>query len=166
MMPDRIEPNVSFRLITSEDVELLAYFFESLSDSTRKIYGFSFTRELAEQWVNEGTGDPNMRRYMVFEQPSDRSADSVMLGTVWLWKWTKQVVWFGIMIADAYQNKGYGSKLIEIAVEDAKKSNKGGILLSTHKTNLRAQKLYQKHDFQIIGEDLRGEYLMLLNFPV
>jgi len=165
-MLEPTEPQVSFRLVTSEDVERLVHFFETLSDATRKRFGFSFNQEHAETWVKEGTSDPGMRRFLVFEHSPDSAADPVMLGTVWLWNWTKQVVWFGIIIADAFQSKGYGSKLIEIAIAEAKKSNKGGILLSTHKTNHRAQRLYQKHDFEIIGEDARGEYLMLLNFPV
>ncbi|MFC5401414.1 GNAT family N-acetyltransferase [Cohnella soli] len=164
MKADSMNDHTSFRLITSEDVDLLSGFFDTLSESTRKIYGFPFTRQFAENWVQEGTNDPNMRRYLVFDNPAERGKEPVMLGTVWMWQWTMQVVWFGIIITDAYQNKGYGSTLIDIAVEDAKRSRKGGILLTTHKMNFRAQKLYQKHGFEIIGEDSRGEYLMLLNF--
>ncbi len=160
-----IAESISLRLVVPEDVELLKYFFESISESTRVIFpGFPFTDDHAEKLANEAVADPGVRRFILIEHNSHSTEEAKVLAMVWFWEWTKQVPWFGIMIADAYQNRGYGRKLLEFTIKDAREFKKGGILLTTHKTNIRAQKLYLQYDFQTIGEDSRGEHLMILNF--
>jgi RimJ/RimL family protein N-acetyltransferase len=84
-----------------------------------------------------------------------------MIGTVILWDWTKPVPWFGICSRDGWQGQGLGNRMMTCAVEYAKQHGKGGILLTTHKENLRAQALYKKYDFETIGVDGRGEWLMI-----
>lgn len=161
-----IDENVSIRLIGSPDDEgLVNRFFATVSEETRKILvGFEFTSEFAAKMYAESRKNADIRRYLVIMHPSGDGELPVMIGMVWFWEWTKKVPWFGIMLADAYQNYGYGKKMLEFAIAEAHNHDKGGILLTTDKTNVRAQKVYRRYGFQMIGDDPRGEYLMILNF--
>lgn len=87
------------------------------------------------------------------------------MGLCWFWQWTLQVPWFGIMIADAYQGMGLGRSMTEFAIAEARDRGKGGILLTTAKTNVRSQTLYGRCGFETLGEATNGEYLLMINFP-
>lgn len=151
------------RLMAPADVERMDRFYQSMSFKSRIIYPkYPFTREHAEQVVLENETDPTKRRYMV--ACGGENSDETMIGMVWFWNWNKNVPWFGIMIADDYQNRGLGKALLAFAVDAALAEGKGGILLTTGKTNARALSLYRQFGFETIGEDPRGEYLMILNF--
>lgn len=165
--PIQLTADVVIRLVLPGDEQLFMSFFNHLSNETKTIFSAtSFTSEYAGQLVKEALHVDKIRRFVVLQQGAgDPPDDVVMLGTVWLWEWNRKIVWLGIMIGDAFQNQGYGKRLIQFAVDYARQHAKGGIILTTHKTNVRAQKLYQRFHFQTIGEDSRGEYIMLLNFP-
>lgn len=171
-MMDNIQlaSDVSIRLVKLGDEQLIYRFFLELSDETKAVFSsFAFTREHAEQLVSEAQQIDTIRRLVVIKHDgphssSDQPNGDAMLGMLWLWKWDKKVVWLGIMIADRFQGLGYGNLLISFAKHYAGEFGKGGILLTTHKQNVRGQKLYQKNGFQTIGEDSRGEYVMIYNF--
>jgi len=166
MISERIDEYVSLRLAGPEDESLVSRFFESLSETTKQVFpGFAFTREHAVQIAAEAVGNSDSRKYFLIKRAADSAEQPIMLGMVWFWDWTLQVPWLGIMIADAYQNAGYGKKMLGYAIEEARNHVKGGILLTTHKTNVRAQSIYERYKFQVIGEDPRNEILMILRFP-
>ena len=87
-----------------------------------------------------------------------------MAGYVFLWDVDSSVVWFGIAVADAYQRRGLGWRLAQTAISWAKEHGKGGVLLTTHAANFKAQALYEKCGFRRIGTAFDGEWLYLLRF--
>jgi len=154
--------DVYIRPLTENDAQLIIDFFNSFSDQTR----FFFTpHEIV----------PDSLKWMVKEIPNDKNysrfmagiidnGTEIMVGYVFFWDWLKKIPWFGIGVRDAYQGMGLGNKLMKFAIDYARKSGKGGILLTTKKSNIRAQAIYKKFGFKTIGEDFGGEYLLILNF--
>jgi GNAT superfamily N-acetyltransferase len=165
----RLAHDISIRLVQPGDELLMYRFFMQLSEETKAVFsGSSFTREHAEQLIREAQQVHTIRRFTVIKHGAHSSPDQpngdAMLGMLWLWKWELKVVWLGLMIADPYQGQGYGNVLIQFAKQYAGDFGKGGILLTTHNQNIRGQRLYQKNEFQTIGEDSRGEYVMMYSF--
>ena len=93
----------------------------------------------------------------------NQETGDVIVGLTWFWMWDCKVPWFGIMIADAYQNRRLGQEMLAYMIHESRVCGKGGILLTTARTNVRAQALYKRNGFIILGEGLNGEILMLLN---
>ena len=87
-----------------------------------------------------------------------------MVGYVFLWDLDTTVPWFGIAVADEAKGVGLGRKLAEMAIQYAREKGKGGVLLTTHIANFRAQALYEKCGFRQIGTAPSGELLYLLRF--
>jgi ribosomal protein S18 acetylase RimI-like enzyme len=66
-------------------------------------------------------------------------------------------VWLGIVVDEDHQNLGIGG----LIMDDLLSKHKGTIHLSVDKTNINAQKLYQKKLFTIIEEN-KNHYIMEL----
>lgn len=156
--------NARFRPIKPNDAERLSAFYDSLQEQTRAIFkGYRFDREHAEEIARESENKRSGFYHVAVIEQGDR--EEAIIGLVWFWDWRKKVPWIGIMITDAHQNRGLGTRMMEYAVAEAKSRDKGGILLTTAKTNVRGQALYKRYGFAMIGEGTNGEYLMILNFP-
>lgn len=155
----------AIRPLEQGDAGMLKAYFRTLSDETKgRFPGYSFTDEQAELVAAEEANNPGIRRYMAIDHTAAESCG--MIGTVWFWNWDRQIPWIGIMITDAYQGKGLGKAMLEFAIHEARKYGKGGILLTTHKENARGLSLYARYGFATIGQDERGELLMVLSFNV
>lgn len=146
------------------DTDLVFEFLLSLTEDTRHmISGLPDTREEIVKLTGGDIEDPDSLRFMACQIEDDRE---VMVGYVFFFvNWSKRVPWVGIVVRDGCQGMGLGKKMMLYAIDKAKEYNKGGILLTTRKDNYRAIALYKKLGFDIIGEDPRGEHLMILNFP-
>ncbi len=152
------------RPIKHSDGELIATYYSTLSETTKVIFpGYPFTDEEAHRLAREEADHPGMMRYIVID-PLMAESTGQMIGTVWFWNWDCMIPWIGLMIADSYQGRGLGSRMMAHAINEARMKGKGGILLTTHKENIRGQTLYARYGFQIIGQDDRGEHLMILSF--
>lgn len=57
-----------------------------------------------------------------------------------------------IEIDKQYQNKGYGQKLMDFMILEAKKRNVENITLEVNKENEIAIHIYQKYDFKIVAK--------------
>jgi len=151
------------RKLTPGDSERLFLFYQSLSNETQAVFrGYQFTKERAEKLASESGGFTSNPQYVTVE--ASEQAGEAIVGLTWFWMWDRKVPWFGIMIADAYQNRKLGQKMLTYMIQVSKECHKGGILLTTAKTNVRAQALYIRNDFTIIGDDPNGEMLMMLNY--
>ena len=60
--------------------------------------------------------------------------------------------WFGICILENYQNKGYGTILMNYIFDHTKIKELNNIYLTVDKININAIKLYLKFNFKIISE--------------
>jgi ribosomal protein S18 acetylase RimI-like enzyme len=159
---DQIHYNI--RQMAHGDAAMLAAYFNSFSEATRAVFGGGpFDRVEAERLAREEVNNPSINRFVVTVLTKEGAREQI-IGMVWFWEWLRKVPWFGISITDAYQNKGLGKAMMEHAIKEATKCGKGGILLTTAKTNVRGQALYARYGFEIIGVDSRGEHLMILNY--
>ena len=57
-----------------------------------------------------------------------------------------------LCVARSYQHQGFGRKLIQHALDEAKKEGAGIIYLEVRRSNSRAITLYRKMKFHLIGE--------------
>ncbi len=55
-----------------------------------------------------------------------------------------------------HQNKGIGSTLVEITLEDCLEKKVNNIFLEVAKSNTKAQKIYKQHGFKVVS--IRQEY--------
>ena len=62
---------------------------------------------------------------------------------------------------DDFKGHHLGRRLIAHAQAYAAAAGKGGILLSTHQSNMRGQMLYERMGFEAIGTEFRHELLYL-----
>jgi ribosomal protein S18 acetylase RimI-like enzyme len=153
----------NIRQIHEKDTDRLYDYFSSFSDETRYYFTpHALDMAFAEKLAHADRVDPDTRRFVVI---THQDGQETIIGYFFFWSWQKKVPWFGIGVRDGYKGKGLGSLMMQYAIREAELHKKGGILLTTKKDNVRAQKLYQKFGFVILGEEPHGEYLLLLNFP-
>ena len=155
-------PSFHIRPLSPADEALFIDFYTSLSDATWEMFHpHPREREYLQTLIQSLPQRPDLALFMagVHEEGRER-----MAGTVFFWDWHTQVPWFGICVRDGYQGQRLGDQMTAYAVETARSQGKGGILLTTRKQNLRAQALYLKYGFEIIGVDAHDEHLMILRF--
>jgi ribosomal protein S18 acetylase RimI-like enzyme len=153
-------PNLAIRLMTPEDGDLFVDFYAALSPESL----FFFTphdpnpvklRELVAGIANE----VNVRRFTAVQAHENGQE---MAGYVFLWDLDKGVPWLGICVRDSYKGSGVGTLLMRHAENFCREHGKGGILLTTHQDNTKAQGLYRKVGYETLGMDSRAEILMIL----
>jgi ribosomal protein S18 acetylase RimI-like enzyme len=150
------------RSVTAGDAEHVVDFYHALSDETWRFYNpHPRDRDYLENLVSSLPNRPDQALFMASTQ---QDGHEIMIGTVFFWDWTRRVPWFGICTRDGWQGQGVGDRMTAHAVEYAHQHGKGGILLTTHKENFRAQALYNKYGFETIGTDSRDEWLMILRY--
>ncbi len=158
----KIDENTIIRPIIESDTEIIYEYFMSFSEKTHYFFSpHALDKEFAQKLTGEDINNPDTRRFIVVRFCGEKE---IVIGYFFFWNWTKKIPWFGIGARDGYQGMGIGNMMMNHAIKEAKKYNKGGILLTTKKDNIRAQGLYKKYGFEIIGEEPRGEYLLILNF--
>lgn len=70
----------------------------------------------------------------------------------------------GLAVADHAQNRGLGQRLMAALIGEACRLGKPGLELTVWKTNFRAQHVYRKAGYRIVGETENGvEYVMRLD---
>jgi ribosomal protein S18 acetylase RimI-like enzyme len=151
---------ITIRQMTPRDADLFVEFYAALSEESL----FFFTahdpnppmlRELIAGIANE----PNVRRFAAVRGVDGKEE---MAGYVFLWTLDTAIPWLGICVRDSYKGIGVGKMLMRHAEAFCQAHGKGGILLTTHQKNYKAQSLYQKVGYEQIGFDDRGEILMIL----
>jgi len=158
---------IVIRRYTPQDTLMVYNYFQSLSEATKSIMiGFPFTMDEAIRETGEELEGQSTRRFLV-STPNSSANGEIMIGMVWFWGWERKIPWFGICICDDFQEKGLGGIMMEFAIQEAKAFQKGGILLTTAKNNIRGQALYKRHGYTTLGDSSNppGEYIMILNFP-
>ena len=90
--------------------------------------------------------------------------DPTPAGIAFLWDKSTRIPWFGIAVAEKHKGKHLGRRLIAAVRDYCEERGCGGILLTTHKNNLRAQRLYEHCGFERLGVHTGGELLYLLRF--
>lgn len=154
--------NPRIRPLTPADAPLMIAFFASFSEQTRLFFTpHDISSAALVKMTREVETTPDAVRFLLSVQEEGRE---IMAGYVFFWDWDRLIPWFGIGLRDAYQGQGFGSQMMDFAIQYARQHGKGGILLTTQKPNLRAQALYKKYGFEMLGDHIGGEFLMLLRF--
>ena len=150
------------RPIGIDDAQRMIDFFESFSEQTRIFFTpHDITHAGLEELVREIPERSDAVRFML---SVDENGQEIMVGYVFFWDWDRLIPWFGIGLRDAYHSQGFGSWMMEVAIDFARRNGKGGILLTTHKPNTKAQGLYRKYGYELLGEHVSGEYMLILRF--
>jgi ribosomal protein S18 acetylase RimI-like enzyme len=162
---------VSIRMMTAADGDLFVQFYAALSAETLLFFTPhdpqpEKLRELVagmgcDKKTHGAGAQRGFRESRHFAAVCLVDGREEMCGYVFLWDLHTQVPWLGVCVRDGYKGKGIGSMLMRHVETYCRERGKGGILLTTHVDNHKAQGLYEKVGYETIGSDPRGEILMI-----
>ncbi|MBR2861641.1 MAG: GNAT family N-acetyltransferase [Clostridia bacterium] len=143
--------------ITLGDESLINEFFDCMSGESKALFNRrDYNRRGVLKFLAKGDAT---RKYWIIKK------DGKMAGYVFFLDWNTSIPELGVAVRDDLQGKGLGRKLLEFAISQAKEQGKGGIQLTTHVANLRAQTLYENMGFICKGLCKNGtELFYLLSF--
>lgn len=159
-MTDRTAPvdALSIRQVTAADRGRIEAFFAQMGEESASFFNVDRGNEKTALDFTDGKL-PEHLYFMALDE-----ADPTPAGIAFLWDKSKRVPWFGIAVAEKYKGKHLGRRLIAAVRDYCEERGCGGILLTTHKNNLRAQRLYEHCGFERLGVHTSGELLYLLRF--
>lgn len=151
------EKTLPLREAKSGDEALIDVFFDRMGGETRAVFNRGdYNRNGLLKFCRKGD---STRKYWLLVDGNE------MLGYVFFLDWNMKIPTLGVAVRDDLRGQKLGRSLCEAAIEEAKKSGKGGILLTTHTANVRAQTLYESLGFRCLGIARNcTELLYLLNF--
>lgn len=146
--------NITLREIRAGDEELIGEFFDSLDPVSTALFNRrNYNRRGVLRFCAKP--DPN-RRYWMAE------LDGNMAGYVFFLDFHTSIPELGVAVRSDLQGNGLGKHLVEFAINTASECGKGGIQLTTHVANLRAQTLYETLGFVCMGSCKSGTELFYL----
>lgn len=139
------------------DEALVNAFFDQMGGETRAVFNRGdYNRNGLLKFCRKGD---KTRRYWLLVDEGE------MLGYVFFLDWNMKIPTLGVAVRDDLRGKRLGRALCEAAIEEARVCGKGGVLLTTHTANVRAQTLYESLGFRCMGIARNcTELLYLLNF--
>ena len=143
------------RKISAPDKERVKDFFKSLGSEATLFFNANRRNERQLNKYFSGKAE-----YFV---PFMAEYQGKMAGIMFLYRFNRSIPWLGICVADEFQGKGIGKKLMAYAEKYARENEKGGILLTTHIANTKAQYLYLKAGYEQLGTT-NHEIIFLLSF--
>ena len=149
--------SLAVREITCDDTKKISDFFDKMGAESRSVFN---RRDYNRRGVLKFIAKPDgTRRYYAAELDGEIAAYFFFLD------YDSSIPELGIAVRDDLAGKGIGTYLISLAKDMAKSECKGGIQLTTHVANLRAQTLYESAGFVCKGVCKNGtELFYLLNF--
>jgi RimJ/RimL family protein N-acetyltransferase len=140
------EPTI--RPLREGDAEALLRFYQGLSPETVRFYEpySNISLEMMDDVVRHVASGRDFARVLV-------TSSGDIVGHVFLGNIGAAEPMLGIGIAERWQNRGYGRRLLAAALAEADaRPGVQAVILTVNKQNLRAQKLYQAFGFVIYGE--------------
>ena len=149
--------SINIRPIVEGDEALIGDFFDRMGSESRALFN---RRDYNRRGVLKFCARPDpTRRYFMAER------DGEMVGYFFFMDWNTMIPEIGIAVRDDLMGQGLGTYLMSKAIEMTRSEGKGGIRLTTHVANLRAQTLYESSGFICCGLCKNGtELFYLLNF--
>ncbi len=131
--------------LTCKHKEELKQFNESLCKGTR------------EHFLPHSYKEPVLTEYCKRSEKGEDAAyllwdNNKVVGYFFLWKMDIPTPILGIGIADEYQGRGLGKKLITILIKKAEEKGRAGIELTTVTDNEAAYQLYLSCGFEYLGD--------------
>ena len=150
-------PAYTLRPLREGDAPLLDEFFSALGPESRALFNRrDYNKRGALRAITRKDGT---REYYLAE------AGGRLLGYLFFLDAHTGLPELGLCVRDDCQGRGLGRALCEWAIQNAKERGKGGLMLTTHTANLRAQVLYESLGFVCHGLAKNGtELLYLLRF--
>ena len=147
---------VKIRGFGGGDRELINAFFDQMGGETRAVFNRNDGNRRYAMRYFDGGGENNLYYLAEYE--------GRMVGYVFLYEMDTGVPWLGIAVSEDFKGRRLGQRLIEHVIAVARAEGKGGVLLTTHPANYRAQTLYERNGFRLLGDHMSGEKLYLLRF--
>jgi len=152
---------LQIRPMIPDDLDRMHRFFDAMGKET--IYFFDVSgvnRRRMEAYLSQPPLGTAHFIAVLSEDPEQNVA-----GYVFLWDLHTGMPWLGIAIADDWKGMHLGRALMRYALDFAHRHGCGGMLLTTAKDNVRAQKLYESLGFKHVGTAMhRQERLYMLRF--
>ncbi|MBQ7363042.1 MAG: GNAT family N-acetyltransferase [Clostridia bacterium] len=156
-MNEKEKMSFTVRELGASDESLVNEFFDAMGGESRALFNRrDYNRRGALKYCR--TKDKT-RRYYVF------LSEEKIAGYVFFLDFHTTVPELGIALRDELAGQGIGGELMRFAIDTAREAGAGGIQLTTHVANVRAQALYEKHGFECRGLTKNGmELFYLLKF--
>lgn len=136
---------LSLREASADDVMLVDAFFDQMGGESRSLFNRGeYNRKGLLKFCRKG--DPTRRYWLLTDE-----GGTEMLGYVFFLDWNRKIPTLGVAVRDDLRGRRLGRALCEAAIEEAKRCGKGGIFLTTHPANARAQTLYESLGFRCLG---------------
>jgi RimJ/RimL family protein N-acetyltransferase len=146
MKEDATEPCI--RPLLAGDAEGLLRFYQGLSEQTVHFYEpySEQSKQRMDEVVRRAVSGEDVARVLV-------TASGEIVGHAFLSDVNKPEPSFGIGLADAWQGRGYGSRLMAAVVAEADaRAHVDAVVLTVNKQNVRALKMYRMFGFDVCGE--------------
>ena|GEM_PF-993031 len=150
------------RRLQGDDAERLERFLRSLSRETTDFYqpyGFdpASAREIAQRWEQAD------QLHLVATR--GEGGDEEIVAHAFLWRTNTERPLLGICVTDAHQGRGLGTRLVERLVRRALMMGKPALRLTVYPKNRRAQHVYGKFGFGMVGTAKDGQMIMERRLP-
>ena len=146
--------DLEIREAKTGDEALINDFFDAMGGESRAMFN---RRDFNRRGVLKFCAKPDKtRRYWL------ALYGEIMVGYVFFLDFNSSIPALGIAIRDEYRGMHLGRGLIEFAKDRIKESGKGGMQLTTHLANIRAQALYEAEGFTCMGQCKNGSELFYL----
>ncbi len=147
---------MDIREINFDDREICTEFFKNMGGETRAFFNRNNGNFNSLMRFFDGK-DKNSVRWIAVENNSVK-------GYFFVWDTDTKIPWMGIALSEDMKGKHFGEVLINHIKSWCEQNDKGGVLLTTHVANTRAQALYERCGFEKMGMHQNGEVLYLLRF--
>lgn len=150
------------RRLRSDDADRLGRFLRSLSQQTTEFYQpYGFDPAAAVE-IALRSEQPDQFHLVAIRDENGRED---IVAHAFLWKTNTQDPLLGICVTDAHQGKGLGSRLVERLVRRTLMMGKPSLRLTVFPRNLRAQHVYTKLGFGLVGTAKDGQMIMERRLP-
>ncbi len=148
---------INIRPFCEGDQEKINDFFDSMDNESRALFN---RRDYNRRGALKFSAKPDLtRKYFIAE------LDEKMVGYLFFLDWNTSIPTLGLAVRSGLFGNGIGTMLVDYAIKTVKENGKGGIQLTTHTANLRAQMLYENFGFVCSGLCKNGtELFYLLRF--
>ena len=153
----KIIESLTVKIATADDEKIISEFFDQMGPESRSVFN---RRDYNRRGILKSlTKEDKTRVYYL------ALLDGKVAGYFFFMDWHYMIPELGLAVRDDLSGRGIGTHLVSLAKEIATKEGKGGIQLTTHVANLRAQTLYESAGFACKGLCKNGtELYYLLNF--
>jgi len=153
----------SIRKLALADQPLADDFFRDLTPEGNMFYN------------HQNDNENNLRRQL--QEPKDSRIDfgametaadgtERMIAHIFLYHADTGIPWIGICLRAGCTGRHLGGQLLQYLEDVCKSRHAGGMMLTTHSANIRAQTLYRNFGFVYLGFHSSGEFMFYKPFPL